>query len=63
MTSLLELLRKTLPESQEYLTAYVYLSYQLFTLLLETVQDFENSWLECLGGESGPLPMPWSDRH
>lgn len=49
--NLLEFWRSRLPESKEYLHAYIYLAYQMFTLLFETVKAFENSWLECLGGE------------
>lgn len=41
-----------LPDSKEYLQAYIILSYQLLSLLLETVSEFEDSWLECLGGTS-----------
>lgn len=48
--NLLEFWRTRLPESKEYLHAYIYLAYQMFTLLFETVKAFENSWLECLGG-------------
>ncbi|RMY01034.1 hypothetical protein D0867_11531 [Hortaea werneckii] len=47
--SFLEVLRHRRPDSHEYMLAFVYLTYQMMTLLLETVPSFENTWVECLG--------------
>ncbi|KAF4546958.1 Hypothetical protein D9617_86g041450 [Elsinoe fawcettii] len=45
----LELLRQHLPESLEFMEAFIYLSYQMMALLYETVTLFEDVWTECLG--------------
>lgn len=45
----LEVLRHRRPESQEYMLAFIYLTYQMMSLLLETVPNFTNTWIECLG--------------
>ncbi|PSN58532.1 hypothetical protein BS50DRAFT_443198, partial [Corynespora cassiicola Philippines] len=45
----LELLRRRLPESIDYMLAFIYLAYQMMTLLYETVPAFEETWIECLG--------------
>ncbi|KAI9652181.1 MAG: hypothetical protein M1831_007162 [Alyxoria varia] len=45
----LELLRHRLPDSLEYMLAFIYLSYQMMALLYETVPSFEETWIECLG--------------
>ncbi|KAG8624544.1 hypothetical protein KVT40_007611 [Elsinoe batatas] len=45
----LELLRQKLPESLEFMEAFIYLSYQMMALLYETVTLFEDVWTECLG--------------
>ena len=29
--------------------SFIYLAYQMISLLLETVISFENTWIECLG--------------
>jgi hypothetical protein len=47
--SFLELLRRRLPDSIEYMLAFIYLAYQMMTLLYETVPAFEDTWIECLG--------------
>ncbi|KAJ5145979.1 uncharacterized protein N7515_000543 [Penicillium bovifimosum] len=45
----LELLRQKLPESMEHMLSYIYLAYSMITLLLESVPDFRETWVECLG--------------
>lgn len=45
----LEVLRHRRPESQEYMLAFIYLAYQMMSLLLETVPGFTDTWIECLG--------------
>jgi hypothetical protein len=47
--SFLELLRRQLPASMEYMLAFIYLAYQMMALLYETVPAFEDTWIECLG--------------
>ncbi|ORY15172.1 hypothetical protein BCR34DRAFT_478409 [Clohesyomyces aquaticus] len=47
--SFLELLRRRLPESIDYMLAFIYLAYQMMALLYETVSAFEDTWIECLG--------------
>jgi hypothetical protein len=47
--SFLELLRRRLPESIDYMLAFIYLAYQMMALLYETVPAFEDTWVECLG--------------
>jgi hypothetical protein len=47
--SFLELLRNRLPASLDYMLAFIYLAYSMMTLLLETVPEFEDTWIECLG--------------
>ena len=47
--SFLEVLRHRRPDSHEYMLAFVYLTYQMMALLLETVPSFEDTWVECLG--------------
>lgn len=47
--SFLELLRQKLPGSMEYMLDFIYLSYSMMTLLLESVPDFKETWVECLG--------------
>ena len=47
--SFLELLRRRLPESIDYMLAFIYLAYQMMALLYETVPAFEDTWIECLG--------------
>lgn len=47
--SFLELLRHRLPESLDYMLAFIYLAYQMMALLYETVPAFEDTWIECLG--------------
>jgi hypothetical protein len=45
----LEVLRHRRPNSQEYMLAFIYLTYQMMTLLLETIPKFTDTWIECLG--------------
>lgn len=45
----LELLRHRLPESIEPMLSFVYLVYSMIGLLMETVPDFLETWIECLG--------------
>jgi hypothetical protein len=47
--SFLELLRRRLPDSIDYMLAFIYLAYQMIALLYETVPEFEATWIECLG--------------
>ncbi|CAI7617585.1 unnamed protein product [Penicillium discolor] len=47
--SFLELLRQKLPGSMEYMLDFIYLSYSMITLLLESVPYFKETWIECLG--------------
>ncbi|KAJ6132339.1 hypothetical protein N7471_007554 [Penicillium samsonianum] len=47
--SFLELLRQKLPGSMEYMLDFIYLSYSMITLLLESVSGFKETWIECLG--------------
>ncbi|OSS48215.1 hypothetical protein B5807_07842 [Epicoccum nigrum] len=45
----LEILRRGLPHTFEYMLAFIYLAYQMMALLYETVPAFEDTWIECLG--------------
>ena len=45
----LELLRQQLPESYDHMLAFVYVAYSMMALLLESVESFEETWIECLG--------------
>ena len=45
----LEVLRHRRPQSQDYMLAFIYLAYQMLTLLFETVPAFRDIWVECLG--------------
>lgn len=47
--SFLEILRQRLPESLEHMLTFIYLTYSMMTLLVESVKEFENTWIECLG--------------
>ncbi|KAI4740285.1 hypothetical protein E4T50_09276 [Aureobasidium sp. EXF-12298] len=47
--SFLEVLRRRLPGSLDYMLQFIYLAYQTVTLLYETVPSFEDTWIECLG--------------
>ncbi|KAL2813259.1 hypothetical protein BJX63DRAFT_432074 [Aspergillus granulosus] len=47
--ALLELLRRRLPGSSEFMLTFIHLAYSMMTLLLETAPAFEDSWIECLG--------------
>ena len=45
----LEVLRFHLPESLDYMLAFIYTAYSMMTLLYETVPAFADTWIECLG--------------
>jgi hypothetical protein len=45
----LELLRQKLPESMEHMLCFIYLAYSMVSLLLESVPDFKETWVECMG--------------
>jgi hypothetical protein len=45
----LEVLKHRRPYSQEYMLAFIYLAYQMMSLLLENVPGFADTWIECLG--------------
>lgn len=45
----LELLRHKLPDSYEHMVSFLYLSYSMVALLKETVPEFLETWIECLG--------------
>lgn len=45
----LELLRHKLPDSLEHMVSFLYLSYSMMALLKETVPEFIETWIECLG--------------
>jgi hypothetical protein len=45
----LEVLRHRRPNSQEYMLQFIHLAYQMMTLLLETIPEFTDTWIECLG--------------
>lgn len=45
----LELLRSRLPDSLEHMLSFVYLAYSMMASLEETVPDFLETWIECLG--------------
>lgn len=47
--SFLEILRQRLPDSLEHMLSFIYLSYSMMTLLVESVPIFEDTWIECLG--------------
>lgn len=47
--NLLTIMQCQLPESLEFLCAFLYISYNMLTTLLETVPALEDVWLECLG--------------
>jgi hypothetical protein len=47
--SFLEILRRRLPESIDYMLASIYMAYQMMALLYETVPAFQDTWIECLG--------------
>ncbi|KAH6653525.1 hypothetical protein BKA67DRAFT_506592, partial [Truncatella angustata] len=45
---LLELLRRRLPESEEHMLTYIFLAYNIMTLLYETVPAFQDTWVKYL---------------
>jgi hypothetical protein len=49
MHSFLELLRNKLPSSLDHMLTFIYMAYAIMTLLLESVPQFEETWIECLG--------------
>jgi hypothetical protein len=46
--SFLELLRRRLRDSIDYMLAFIYLAYQMTELLYKTVPASQDSWVECL---------------
>ena len=47
--SFLELLRHRLPDTLEYMLAFICTAYSMMALLVESVPSFEDTWIECLG--------------
>jgi hypothetical protein len=47
--SFLELLRRRLPDSVDYMLAFICSAYQIMALLYETVHTLEDTWVEYLG--------------
>lgn len=47
--SFLELLRQKLPTALEHMMTFIYIAYNMMTLLYETVPAFKDTWIECLG--------------
>ena len=47
--SFLELLRHHLPASLEFMVSFIYMAYQMMSLLYETVPTVQETWIECLG--------------
>lgn len=47
--SFLEILRQRLPDSLEHMLSFIYLTYSMMTLLVESVPAFKDTWIECLG--------------
>ena len=45
----LEVLRHRLPDSLEHMLAFIYTAYSMMALLYETVDPFQDTWIECLG--------------
>ena len=49
INAFLEVLRHRLPESLEHMLAFIYIAYSMMALLYESVNTFEDTWIECLG--------------
>lgn len=47
--SFLEVLRRRLPDSMDYMLQFLYTAYQMMSLLYETIDSFKPTWIECLG--------------
>lgn len=47
--SFLEILRHRLPHSLEHMLTFIYQAYSLMSLLYETVGEFKDTWVECMG--------------
>jgi hypothetical protein len=47
--SFLELLRHRLPQSFDHMLAFIYTTYSMMALLVESVPSFQDTWIECLG--------------
>lgn len=47
--SFLEVLRRRLPDSMDYMLQFIYTAYQMIALLYETIEAFKPTWIECLG--------------
>lgn len=45
--SLVEVLRKQLPEFQEFIRTFIILAYGMMSLMDETITKFEITWIEC----------------
>ena len=45
----LEVLRHRLPESRDYILAFIRIAFSMMALLYETVPIFKDTWTECLG--------------
>ena len=45
----LEILRRRLDDSQEFMLTFKYIAYSTMALLYETIPAFEDAWVECLG--------------
>ncbi|KAK5153756.1 hypothetical protein LTS14_007450 [Recurvomyces mirabilis] len=45
----LEILRHRRPDSQDYMLSFIYVAYQMTSLLHETVPVFLDTWFDCLG--------------
>ncbi|EGD92984.1 hypothetical protein TESG_00546 [Trichophyton tonsurans CBS 112818] len=46
---MLDLLHRRLPSSHDYMVSYIYTTYTMLTLLLESVPTFKEVWMEYLG--------------
>jgi hypothetical protein len=42
-------MRHRLPDSLDHMLTFVYLTYSMMALLMESVPSFEETWIECLG--------------
>ncbi|KAI1906890.1 hypothetical protein LOZ65_006815 [Ophidiomyces ophidiicola] len=47
--ALLELLRDRLPDSLDHMLSFIHTSYSMMVVFLESVSNFEDTWIECLG--------------
>lgn len=49
VSSFLKILRHRMPESTNHLIAFFCNAYHTMTLFYETITDFGETWIECLG--------------